>query len=383
MLLTRQPALATALLDVCAAVTYEDFADAAVKFCRTAVPHTGGEVFLNYLDFEVDTEQALIVRSDFPTKRGRTPEERAFRQEHAQIVGAYFERHPNTQVYRGQNQTLPALAELEKTIWFQEVMVPEGWHDFLGMSFRTGPIVHSSLFINRAFNQPTFSPDEAALFEEAYPYFASALQRVRLLENSRAIRTDLETSLLDLPVATVLLNWQLGLEHANRYAARMCAAWAHGRGAARMLKTPARLEVPEDLRTACRELRESWSSPKPGAIRLLRRTISHPAHPELQATITLLRPHALRLSAPTFLIRITEVTHLSPAHQDPGPNTTALLARLSGAERELVPLLRRGLANKEIATALGKSVPTIKKQLHSILAKAGVPSRARLITILQ
>lgn len=383
MLATDRPELFSALLAVCAAVTYEDFADAAVKFCRVAVPHTGGEVFLNYLDFDANTDRALLVRSQFPTKRARTPEERAWRQENMQLVGAFFEKHPDTRVYRGQNHTLPPLPELEKTVWFKEFMVPEGWHDFLGMAFRSGPIVHSSLFVNRAFNQPTFSAAEAALFEEAYPYFAAALQRVRLLENTRAVRADLENSLLDLPVATLLLNWQLGIEQANRLAARMCAAWQHGIEHARRHKVPARLEVPADLVAACAQLRDSWSNPGHNGIRLLRRTVSHPQHPELQATITLLRPHALRLAAPTFLIRITEVTTAAEGAGAEATDVAALLTRLSGAERDILPLLRRGLSNKEIAAALGKAVPTVKKQLHTIMAKAGVTSRTRLITLLQ
>jgi DNA-binding CsgD family transcriptional regulator len=382
MLLSRHPELTAALLDVCAAVTYEDFADAAVRFCRTAVPHTGGEVFLNYLDFDANTDHALLVRSQFPTKRARTPEERASRQEHSRLVGDFLERHPETRVYRGQNHTLPPMAELEKTVWFKEFMVPEGWHDFLGMSFRSGVVVHSSLFVNRAFNQPSFSAAEAALFEEAYPYFAAALQRVRLLENTRAVRTDLESSLLDLPVATLLLNWQLGVEHANRLAARMCMAWQHGFAHARTRK-PGRLEVPPDLLAACRQLRQSWSSPGHGGIRLLRRTLSHPQHPELHATITLLRPHSLRLAAPTFLIRITEVTASVGGAGGESADVTALLTRLSSAEREILPHLRRGLSNKEIAVALGKAVPTVKKQLHAVMAKAGVTSRTRLITLLQ
>jgi len=367
----------TAVLDVCAAVTYEDFADAAVKFCRVAVPHKSGEVMLSYLDF--DSDQALITLSDFTTKRARTREELIERQRASGLVNEYMERH-KPMVYRGQGQVLPPMEELEKTAWFRDFMVPEGWHDFLGMGFFTGAVVDSTLFVNRAFDQPAFTRREAGIFEDAYPYFAAALRRVRLLESARAVRTDLESSLLDLPIATLLLNWQLGIEQANHIAARMCAAWAHGLDKARALKMGPRLEVPPDLLAACQELRSAWSTPASGGIRLLRRTLSHPAQPSLQATITLLRPHALRLAAPTFLIRITEVDRTGQAE---GTDLTALLSRLSPAERELVPPLRRGLANKEIAAALGKSVPTVKKQLHSILEKLGLSNRSRLIALLR
>ena len=378
MALTQNPPLAAALLDVCAAVTYEDFADAAVRFCRVAVPHKGAEVMLNYLDFDAD--EALLVRGHFPTKRYRTDEERQIRRRATSPVNDWVVQH-HTKVYRGQGQILPAAGVLEKSELFREIMVPEGWHDFLGMAFRSGPTIDSTIFINRGFEQPAFTAAEAALFEEAYPYFQAALSRVRLLENTRAIRTDLESTLLDLPVATLLLDWRLNVEHANQLAARMCAAWTHGPIRARALKLSARPVVPADLRAACVDLKAAWSGRGDGGIRMLRRTLSHPEVPSLQATITLLRPHALRLAAPTFLIRITEVAPAGAARGE-SSDVSALLSRLTHAERELVPHLRQGLTNKEIAATLGKSVPTVKKQVHSILEKLSLTSRAKLIAVL-
>ena len=55
------------------------------------------------------------------------------------------------------------------------------------------------------------------------------------------------------------------------------------------------------------------------------------------------------------------------------------LADLSAAEREVFDLVRRGLSNKEIAAARGRSVLTVKNQLQSVLQKFGVTSRTRLI----
>lgn len=378
MALTQNPLLATALLDVCAAVTYEDFADAAVRFCRVAVPHQNAEVMLNYLDFDAD--EALLVRGHFPTKRYRTPEEKERRIRATTPVNDWVVSH-QAKVYRGHGQILPEASVLEKSELYREIMVPEGWHDFLGMAFRSGPTIDSTIFINRGREQPAFTPSEAAVFEEAYPYFQAALSRVRLLENTRAIRTDLESTLLELPVATLLLDWHLNVEHANQSAARMCAAWTHGPARARALKLPARPTVPTDLRAVCADLKAAWSGRGDGGIRLLRRTLTHPEAPSLQATITLLRPHALRLAAPTFLIRITEVA-TGGAAQGEHPDVSALLSRLTHAERELVPHLRLGLTNKEIAATLGKSVPTVKKQVGSILEKLSLTSRAKLIAVL-
>jgi DNA-binding NarL/FixJ family response regulator len=54
-------------------------------------------------------------------------------------------------------------------------------------------------------------------------------------------------------------------------------------------------------------------------------------------------------------------------------------AELSVSEREVVELVQRGLSNKEIASARGRSVATVKNQLASVFQKFGVTSRTRLI----
>jgi DNA-binding CsgD family transcriptional regulator len=44
-------------------------------------------------------------------------------------------------------------------------------------------------------------------------------------------------------------------------------------------------------------------------------------------------------------------------------------------------LLGEGLTNKEIASALGKSVPTIRNHVAAILDKSGMPGRGRFIAL--
>jgi len=56
---------------------------------------------------------------------------------------------------------------------------------------------------------------------------------------------------------------------------------------------------------------------------------------------------------------------------------------LSPAERIVAAHVCQGLSNREIATAPGKSERTVKNQVSAILAKCGVPTRARLIALLR
>ena len=56
---------------------------------------------------------------------------------------------------------------------------------------------------------------------------------------------------------------------------------------------------------------------------------------------------------------------------------------LSPAERIVAAHVCQGLSNREIAAVLGKSERTVKNQVSAVLAKCGVPTRARLIALLR
>ena len=51
---------------------------------------------------------------------------------------------------------------------------------------------------------------------------------------------------------------------------------------------------------------------------------------------------------------------------------------LTRREREIIPLVCRGMKNKEIATTMGISVPTVKAILGRVFRKFNVSSRSQL-----
>lgn len=61
------------------------------------------------------------------------------------------------------------------------------------------------------------------------------------------------------------------------------------------------------------------------------------------------------------------------------PEMPVVPADFSPAERVVLAYVCRGLSNKEIASALGKSEFTVKHQVSACLSKSGVSSRARLM----
>ncbi|MFC8075828.1 LuxR C-terminal-related transcriptional regulator [Streptomyces sp. NPDC057307] len=73
------------------------------------------------------------------------------------------------------------------------------------------------------------------------------------------------------------------------------------------------------------------------------------------------------------LLKLTRA--MLPRHLSAVPTHAPLTSR----ESEVLQLVRRGMANKEIARRLGLSEKTIKFHVSNVLAKAHVESRAQLI----
>jgi DNA-binding NarL/FixJ family response regulator len=62
------------------------------------------------------------------------------------------------------------------------------------------------------------------------------------------------------------------------------------------------------------------------------------------------------------------------AHRTEGDDV--LLAQLTGRERNLLPMLGRGMTNAEIASACGISDHTVKRHVANILSKLDLANRA-------
>jgi DNA-binding NarL/FixJ family response regulator len=55
--------------------------------------------------------------------------------------------------------------------------------------------------------------------------------------------------------------------------------------------------------------------------------------------------------------------------------------RLTRRQQELVPMIARGLSNKEIASHLNLSEQTVKNHIHRILRRIGANDRSEVIEI--
>ena len=65
-----------------------------------------------------------------------------------------------------------------------------------------------------------------------------------------------------------------------------------------------------------------------------------------------------------------------PRSEAPTKATASEIAELTPRERQVLGLIARGMSNSAIASTLGVSENTVKRQAASILLKLGVPTRA-------
>src|SRR5207344_2136645 len=91
-----------------------------------------------------------------------------------------------------------------------------------------------------------------------HSHFDTALQRILDVHRERAVRLSLEKLLVELPIATVLLDWEFRVAYRNRAAIAACAVWNHGRERARAEKHTDDFTVPPAVIAFCRDFKRTW-----------------------------------------------------------------------------------------------------------------------------
>ena len=275
----------------------------------------------------------------------------------------------------------PDLAAMERDPFFLRFIQGIGiyhatvmifWREHLeGADFVMGP--------HRGPQWPKFSPEEVATMELIHPHIDAAYRRVNELQSQNCARHGMEEFVALLPLPALLVDWNLTLLFHNDSAAQAVARWA---GTDPHLKLTRRLfKLPEDLRTALDAMREEWTTTlrdEAGAAStpFRERTLVQASDPQMRALISMTALRSPHFGKPSFVVRFEE-------HGDRAQGPLSALTRLSSREQKLVHLVCDGRSNQEIADALGRSVNTVKSELHAVFKKLGIPSRTRLMALLR
>jgi DNA-binding CsgD family transcriptional regulator len=299
-------------------------------------------------------------------------------------LGGYLAAHPGTMLVR-MSDVLPD-RELVDTEFFRRFMQPHEDRHFACFNFWHGGAFQGMIGLHRTGEQRDFTEAEIEFLARLHPHFDTVLRRILVLHRERAVRLSLERLLGNLPIATVLLDWDLRVTYRNRSAVELCALWNFGLLRARAEKHSEDFSLPPAVIEFCEGFKARWNPYHHRLCQLITpagASVSHPTVAGLRASVNLLQLDAAPLSMPIFFVRLEH--HTESGHGNGSTSAAILpqLARLSVREREVAQLVGTGCGNEEIALRLGKSVLTVKKQLRSIYEKLDVPSRGKLIAVLR
>ena len=275
---------------------------------------------------------------------------------------------------------LPEGEKLKALPFYREFMKPEGWRHSVALLFwgLFPPLPQNAFCVFRSEDQPDFDDDDLARLRVVHPHVATALKRLRKQLRTRATQDGFAVMLKHLPVAAVLLDWDLCVVHQSQSARTVCARWSGLDG-----KTvPRHLEMPPEVLDVCRLLKEAWRDAirdEPTAQVLKTHTLEHPHLTSLRAEISLIHQQDSVLAYPGFLVHLLDGSPAMNAAQ----SHPSQLAALTQAEREAVLLAVEGLDNQEISGRLGTSIPAVKLRLHGAYKKLGVQSRSQLMARLR
>src|SRR5262249_1880358 len=119
--------------------------------------------------------------------------------------------------------------DITRTEFFRRFMLPQADRYFACLNFWREGLFQGLVGLHRTADQGDFTDSDLRLLGRLYPHFDTALQRILNLHRERAVRLSLEKLLVELPIATVLLDWEFRVAYRNRAAVALCAAWNHGR----------------------------------------------------------------------------------------------------------------------------------------------------------
>jgi DNA-binding CsgD family transcriptional regulator/PAS domain-containing protein len=297
---------------------------------------------------------------------------------------SYVEHHPGVRVIRLSD--IIDTPRLVRTEFFRSFMRPCGDRYQAYLVLWESSVFQGLVGLHRTAQQRDFTDTEIHLLEQLYPHFENAGRRVLSSHREKARRMSLEILLGRLPIATIILDWDLRVTYRNRAAEELGLLWNLGPQAARSLKPSQHFEMPPEIAETCRNLKKTWdrgdSSGTPlGADNHL--VIEHQRISGLRASVNILQMDAAPLSLPMFLVTLeSRGGSLGEGDGDLTGNQLALWAHLTRSEQRVAWLAGQGHRNAEIAELLKKSAMTVKKQLQSVYHKLDVTSRGRLIALI-
>lgn len=363
------------LLQLHASTNIEECWAALQSLLAQAAPHDAMVAYLNFFDFASSWQAAKILS----TPNASRPVTWFEGRRQVDMTPSFVLAQPEKiKIYR-LSDVIPDERKLQNTSFYRDYLAPAGWHYLAVSLFWRGTTVCSQVALRRTKAQGDFSAQEIRLLRELHPHIGTVLNRLIFQEEERARRSWLEKFNDHLPFALLFLDLDLAPMYVNREGMEQCALWNFGPAFAHAYQPRDVFRVPDEILTACRELKSRWLAERaqPEAPNRWSNRRTHARHPGLVANLTLQTETPFPAAKPGFIIHLSRESD-SSRNESSFP-ILSMLGRLTTAEREIARLVLAGKSNEEIASELGKSINTVKSQLTLTYRKLGVSSRSQLL----
>ena len=360
------PTVEKYLLDLHAAMDLESFWKSTQQLLSAAIPN-----HLIGLSLQHGPALPLVEKWTAPMREG------FFR---TRPLETFLAEHPRTKFVRIA-ELFSSRSVFTKSTIHQRYFAPHKCAYGVSLFFRQTRRLVCAIVIMRSKTARDVSPAEMRLLGQLYPQLSTSLQRLRELDERRAVRSDLEEFVRRLPLPTISLRWNLKTLFQNRAAREFCAVWENGLEQARLIKTSA--TIPREILDGCRRLKHKWQRTKqnqPSDGRSVVTKLRHPQSDALKVTIRLKQLNDA-VARPHFVIECEDLGRSENRHPSFDPSFSQLV-QLTRREQEVTRLVCNGQSNQEIADAARLSLPTVKKHLHAVFRKLEVTSRSQLMALM-
>ncbi|MEO8438731.1 MAG: helix-turn-helix transcriptional regulator [Spartobacteria bacterium] len=381
------------MLKLQAATTIDCYWEATQALVAAAAPSSNRWLCVRPL--QMKTAMMLLRETDPARGRRRSGRKKNGHSEEgadeAVLLAELFARHPAPLHFRRNPETLFMHLKPKETLPVchggNGLLQDCDWVCCAALAFSRQKRIQGLLLLHRTENEGDFSATELQTLRDLHPYLETALCRVIAVGRQHAQKNLLAGVLKPLPLPLVLCDWQLNIICESAAGLEGRVGWELGKDCARVYNLSRRRALPPDLAEFCRLRIKAWEKADPARRAALEKEESeqrHPLAPRLRATIRMIRERNFPLIRPLFLLRFEPQRADGPAARSAQivSDNFVSLAQLSVCERELALLVCGGHSNAGISRNLGKSVYTIKAQLHSIFEKLQVKSRSKLIALL-
>jgi DNA-binding CsgD family transcriptional regulator len=278
--------------------------------------------------------------------------------------------HPRVVAVRHSDYT--PIAVLKKSAFYHKVLKPVNslhgvsivaWQRKQWMAMAT---------LHRSPAQGEFSDVEMLIFRKIQPHFGSMIRRLATENEERMRRKSVEAFVRKFPAAFVLLDFSLRIVQINKSGEKRCHEINAGPLNARINKPDKIPVLPKDLVSTLTGMRDQIARGKTGnASSQSEKTVKVSAH---NCRVIFIPEKVQRgMNEGLFLIVFDSLTK----RRQP-PELTILIS----TEKEMAYAVALGKSNGEIATAMGKSVSTVRHQLSSILRKLDLENRIGIVKML-